>query len=134
MPLIVAGAATALTAAALGTYFAVKSNNASDDAASASREVEAEGDPAVPKFSRCAGANRPAACARLANDLVDADGFRNLSVGAFIGSGALAVGTLATMVLWKEGSTSRAIGQNSAQVTISPLLGSLRGLAVSGRF
>jgi hypothetical protein len=131
-PVIIAGGASALAAAALGSYFAVRSNDASDNAASARRTVEAEGDPNTPTISLCAGSNRPAACDELASSVDDVKRFRTLSVGAYIGAGVLAVGTVAAVVLWKERAT--VTGANAAHVSIDPLFGSLSGLAVSGQF
>ncbi len=133
VPVIIGGGVAALAAAGLGTYFVVKRNSASDNAASARRDVEAEGDTGVPKNSLCAGSKRPAACAALAGDLTDVDRFTNLSIGAFIGAGTLVAGTLVTMVLWKGSADSHSAGEK-ARVTLAPLIGSSSGVQVAGTF
>jgi hypothetical protein len=132
VPVLIAGGATALAVAGLGAYFAVQSNGASDDAASARRDVEAQAGPTTPRNGLCAAPERPAACAALAGDARDTNRFRNLSIAAFVGAGALAAGTLVTMVLWKD--DARSGSGRAARVTVTPLIGAISGLQVATRF
>jgi tetratricopeptide (TPR) repeat protein len=123
---LIGGGVLTVAAAAVGTIFLVKSSAASDDAEAALAQIANE-EPELAKENRACllePNERPTACATLTEAQDDERIFKYVAIGGFITAGALAVGTVATYLLWPDEKTKSARGVRTPRhrLTVVPWL------------
>jgi tetratricopeptide (TPR) repeat protein len=123
---LIGGGALTVAAATVGTIFLVKSGAASDDAEAALAQItkEAPGPAADNMACLLEPDERPKACATLTEAQNDEKVFKNVAIGGFIAAGALAVGTVATYLLWpdEKAKSARGVRTPGRRLTVAPWL------------
>lgn len=109
---VIGGSVLSLAAVGVGVVFTVKSNSAANEADTLLAQIAEASDPGLAASnSYCsppAPAQRPAQCATYSSKLEDSKSAKSVAIASYITGGALAVGTLATALLWPAAKADQA--------------------------
>ncbi len=104
---LIGGATATAISLTLGIVYRLKSNSDSDTQATLKSQLDSiSSNLAMANNSECSGQSPPAICSSLHDNAVTYDRHRNISTGAFVASGLLGLGTVATAAFWPNADSN----------------------------
>lgn len=124
----ITGGALTLVAVGVGVGFTLAASSAQNDADAASQKLDQSS--GAGQNTQCSNPNTaPPACGDLSDALDRRDQSRNIALGAFIGAGVLAAGTVAAYFLWPKKA-----GSEHAAVRMAPWIAKAGGASLAVDF